>query len=159
MNITHFNDCAIDSCSGYKKPLTPENECLAVTLALAIASPLRRRRTRRPGLLFDATVSGDRDLKPYLPHASSCQQDGEAAAHRQSHVVDSRPELIPGPFVVSLHSTHASHWSNHRATLVRTDNQSTARWSVGKDRGSAIHVSQRVSFDCITYHIRIHCIT
>ncbi|MFT7626265.1 MAG: hypothetical protein ACI9WU_005460, partial [Myxococcota bacterium] len=34
MNITHFNDSAIDSCSGYGKPLTPENECLAVTLAL-----------------------------------------------------------------------------------------------------------------------------
>jgi hypothetical protein len=26
MNITHFNDRAIDSCSGYGKPLTPENE-------------------------------------------------------------------------------------------------------------------------------------
>ncbi|MFT7624803.1 MAG: hypothetical protein ACI9WU_003993 [Myxococcota bacterium] len=35
MNITHFNDSAIDSCSGYKKPLTPENECLAVKVALA----------------------------------------------------------------------------------------------------------------------------
>ncbi|MFT7622440.1 MAG: hypothetical protein ACI9WU_001613, partial [Myxococcota bacterium] len=37
MNITHFNDSAIDSCSGYKKPLTPDNECLAVTLALVDA--------------------------------------------------------------------------------------------------------------------------
>ncbi|MFT7622625.1 MAG: hypothetical protein ACI9WU_001798 [Myxococcota bacterium] len=34
MNITHFNDSAIDSCSGYGKPLTPENEYLAVKLAL-----------------------------------------------------------------------------------------------------------------------------
>ncbi|MFT7622458.1 MAG: hypothetical protein ACI9WU_001631 [Myxococcota bacterium] len=34
MNITHLNDSAIDSCSGYGKPLTPDNECLAVTLAL-----------------------------------------------------------------------------------------------------------------------------
>ncbi|MFT7626116.1 MAG: hypothetical protein ACI9WU_005309 [Myxococcota bacterium] len=24
----------MDSCSGYGKPLTPDNECLAVTLAL-----------------------------------------------------------------------------------------------------------------------------
>ncbi|MFT7625603.1 MAG: hypothetical protein ACI9WU_004794 [Myxococcota bacterium] len=38
MNITHFNYSAIDSCSGYGKPLTPENECLAVKVAPGLRS-------------------------------------------------------------------------------------------------------------------------
>ncbi|MFT7623960.1 MAG: hypothetical protein ACI9WU_003146 [Myxococcota bacterium] len=49
MNITHFYYSAIDSCSGYKKPLTPDNECLAVKLALAVQWVSSVFKGLRPG--------------------------------------------------------------------------------------------------------------
>ncbi|MFT7625118.1 MAG: hypothetical protein ACI9WU_004309, partial [Myxococcota bacterium] len=56
MNIT---DSAIDSCSGYGKPLTPENECLAVTLALVLFFPAVefRRHAMKTFLALVATLA------------------------------------------------------------------------------------------------------